>query len=848
LSSAKVKMSNKQTIIYDVIAIARDVAGASLIVVALLVSLLMTPSLRSQELEQGFLNPPDSAKPRVLWMWMGSNISKAGITGDLEALKAAGFGGMTMFSLADITTPWAGVIAKSPTPGIVAFSDPWWALVRHAAGESARLGLDFGLHNCAGYESSGGPWITPDLSMKELVWSEKPVRGPGPFKGTLARPAVDPRANMPFPVYNPETGLVEKPEIPARGTFYHDIAVLALPAEGIVREDQVIDLTSKMGRQGEIEWVIPAGSWVIYRFGYTTNGSLLQPAQWEAGGLECDKMDPEAVAFHLDHVLGEIRDRLGDLVGRGFTHLHFDSYEAGPATWTPRMREEYRARRGHDLVPWLPVLAKRTIGSAARADKFRADFERTVQDLYRDVFYATASKKIREAGLEFMCEPYGGPWRVEEVVPHVDRVMTEFWTNDGAFTPYELEATVKALRQAGRNVIEAEAFTGKPEFSQWRETPAWLKPIGDAAFCAGVNLMSLHRFVHQPWADRWRPGNTMGQWGTHFDRTQTWWEPGAAWVKYIGRCQFMLQRGKTVEAPGDFSVENVQGGLNLKFIHRVECQSDIYFVANIASNGGQARCAFGVSGRQPELWDPVWGTTRDLPEFETRSGCTVIPLTFAPAQSFFVVFRRRPTPAKAGAKNFPEPKPAAELSGPWNVSFDKKWGGPEKVVFESLGDWTARPEPEIKYFSGTAAYSKTFDMIDIDRPAHRWLIVDLGVVNHLAHIILNGCDLGVVWCAPWRVVVPQGLMKTVGNEIIVEVTNVWANRLIGDEQEPADCVWMPGHMGFGGFLKEFPDWFLKGALRPAKKRLAFTTWNYFTKVSPLEPSGLLGPVRVLIEE
>jgi hypothetical protein len=512
------------------------------------------------------------------------------------------------------------------------------------------------------------------------------------------------------------------------------------------------------------------------------------------------------------------------------------------------MREEFRARRGHDLVPWLPALAERTIGSAARTDKFRADFERTVQDLYRDVFYATASKKIREAGLDFMCEPYGGPWRVEEVVPHVDRVMTEFWTDGGAFTPYELEATVKALRQAGRNVIEAEAFTGKPEFSQWRETPAWLKPIGDAAFAAGVNLMSLHRFVHQPWDDRWRPGNTMGQWGTHFDRTQTWWEPGAAWVKYLGRCQFLLQRGRTVEAPSDFSVENVQGGLNLKFIHRVEGQSDIYFVANIASNGGPARCAFGVSGRLPELWDPVWGTTRDLPEFEMRSDRTVIPLTFAPAQSFFVVFRRPLDPPKAGAKNFPEPKPAAELSGPWNVSFDKKWGGPEKVVFKSLGDWTARPEPEIKYFSGTAAYSKTFDMIGIDRPAHRRLFIDLGLVNHLARVILNGRNLGVVWCAPWRVVVPQGLMKTVGNEITVEVTNVWANRLIGDEQEPADCVWMPGHMGFGGFLKEFPDWFLKGKPRPAKKRLAFTTWNYFTKDSPLAPSGLLGPVRVLIAD
>lgn len=841
-------MNNDRTTVQDVIAGVRGAAVRIAVGAALFVSFVTAPSLGAQDLEKKFLNPPDSARPRVLWMWMGSNISKDGITRDLEALKAAGFGGTTMFSLADTTTPWAGVIAKGPTPEIVAFSEPWWALVRHAANESARLGLDFGMFNGPGYESSGGPWITPDISMQEMVWSEKVVYGPGPFRGSLSRPAVDLRANMPFPVYNPETGLVEKPEIPDRGTLYNDIAILALPAEGVVREDRVIDLTSKMGRQGELEWDVPAGTWVVYRFGYTTNGSLLQPAQWEAKGLECDKMNPEAVAFHLDHVLGEIRSRLGDLVGRGFTHLHFDSYEAGPATWTPLMRKEFGTRRGYDLVPWLPALAKRTIGSAAQTEKFRADFERTIQDLYRDVFYATASKKIRQAGLKFMCEPYGGPWRIEEVVPYVDRVMTEFWTDGGAFTPYELEATVKALRRAGRNIIEAEAFTGKPEFSQWRESPAWLKPIGDAAFSAGVNLMSLHRFVHQPWGDRWRPGNAMGQWGTHFDRTQTWWEPGAAWVKYLGRCQFMLQRGRVVEAPNDFSVEAPQGGLDLRSLHRIDEQSDIYFVANIARNGGQARCAFGVSGRQPELWDPVWGTIRDLPEFETRPGATVIPMTFAPAQSFFVVFRRPSDPAKAGGKNFPEPKVGSELPGPWNVTFDKRWGGPEKVVFERLEDWTARPEPEIKYFSGTAAYSQTFDLIRVDRPGRQRLSIDLGLVNHLARVILNGRDLGVVWCAPWRVAVPTGLMKTVRNEITIEVTNVWANRLIGDEQEPADCVWSPGHMGFGGFLQEFPEWFLKGKARPGKKRLTFTTWNYFTKDSPLAPSGLVGPVRVLIEE
>jgi hypothetical protein len=223
-------------------------------------------------------------------------------------------------------------------------------------------------------------------------------------------------------------------------------------------------------------------------------------------------------------------------------------------------------------------------------------------------------------------------------------------------------------------------------------------------------------------------------------------------------------------------------------------------------------------------------------------------MTFAPAQSFFIVFRRPLDPPKAGGKNFPEPKAAAELSGPWNVSFDKAWGGPGQVVFERLEDWTARPEPEIKHFSGTAAYQKIFDLIDIDRPAQQQLFIDLGLVNHLARVILNGRDLGVVWCAPWRVAVPLGLMKTVHNEITIEVTNVWANRLIGDEQEPADCAWSPGHLGFGGFLKEFPDWFLKGKPRPAKKRLAFTTWNYFTKDSPLAPSGLLGPVRVLIAD
>ena len=117
-----------------------------------------------RDLATAFVTPPESTRPYVLWMWMGSNISREGITADLEAMKEAGIGGATIFSLADTLMPWSGVIGKSPTPEVVTWTEPWWALVRHAASECHRLGLELILHNCAGYESSGGTWITPELA------------------------------------------------------------------------------------------------------------------------------------------------------------------------------------------------------------------------------------------------------------------------------------------------------------------------------------------------------------------------------------------------------------------------------------------------------------------------------------------------------------------------------------------------------------------------------------------------------------------------------------------------------------------------------------------------------------
>lgn len=224
-------------------------------------------------------------------------------------------------------------------------------------------------------------------------------------------------------------------------------------------------------------------------------------------------------------------------------------------------------------------------------------------------------------------------------------------------------------------------------------------------------------------------------------------------------------------------------------------------------------------------------------------------MTFEPHQSSFIVFRSAAAGArpegKAGRRdaNFLTTAETGKLLGPWDVSFDPKWGGPEKITFDELDDWSRRAENGIKYYSGQATYRKTFDMPgahDSGRSARRaWL--DLGAVRNIARVRLNGKDLGVVWCAPWRVEI-TGIAKREGNRLEITVANLWPNRLIGDEQLPADCDYGPG-----GSLARWPEWLAKGNPRPSPGRYTFTTWKHFDKNSPLLPSGLLGPVTIRSE-
>lgn len=170
----------------------------------------------------------------------------------------------------------------------------------------------------------------------------------------------------------------------------------------------------------------------------------------------------------------------------------------------------------------------------------------------------------------------------------------------------------------------------------------------------------------------------------------------------------------------------------------------------------------------------------------------------------------------------------------------------------ALGDWTKSEYPATRYFSGTKTYRATFDCTNpcafaFLRENTPSAALDLGtVLGATAQVRLNGCDLGVVWCAPWRVKIPAGVLKARGNEIEIDVTNVWRNRLIGDEREPPDVDFAKAPYPGGDMMLAYPEWFKAGvATRPSKGRKYFTVWNYFTKDAPLVPSGLLGPVGLL---
>ncbi len=335
---------------------------------------------------------------------------------------------------------------------------------------------------------------------------------------------------------------------------YFDVSESASSDRPCIAPDKVINLTASLSRDGLLKWTAPPGNWHIIRFGYTSTGAENGPATKEGRGLECDKMDASALDLHFNSYPQKLVDAAGKYAGNTFKFLLIDSWECGYQNWTANFPVEFQKRRGYKIINWLPVLCGQTVGNVAQSEAFLYDFRKTIAELIEQNYYKHFSRLCRKANIEMHAEViYGGtgypPLDVLKCNSYADMPMFEFWAGHNSktsfpeYTPVERPEAVfpaYACLCYDKPILGAEAYTAQAHYS---ESPWDLKPFGDRAYCSGVNQFILHSYVHQPFDKK--PGMTLYQWGSHFNRNNLYWQHISSWSDYHARVQYVLQKGTT---------------------------------------------------------------------------------------------------------------------------------------------------------------------------------------------------------------------------------------------------------------------------------------------------------------
>ena len=280
----------------------------------------------------------------------------------------------------------------------------------------------------------------------------------------------------------------------------------------------------------------------IIRIGHTSTGHTNATAGG-AKGLECDKFSRETVSKQVDSWFGLFKQRPHANV---IKYLHVDSWECGSQNWGKNFAQEFKARRGYDLIPWLPVMIGIPIESAAKSDEVLRDIRKTIDELVNEVFFVTVAQKAKEYGVQLSSESVA-PTMVSDGIAHykyVDVPMGEFWLNSPTHDkPNDMLDAISGAHIYGKNIVQAEGFTEVR--GVWNETPASIKALLDRNFALGMNRLFFHVNTHNPWLDR-KPGMTLDGIGLFFQRDQTWFAEAKPFVDYITRCQTLLQKGKPV--------------------------------------------------------------------------------------------------------------------------------------------------------------------------------------------------------------------------------------------------------------------------------------------------------------
>lgn len=261
----------------------------------------------------------------------------------------------------------------------------------------------------------------------------------------------------------------------------------------------------------------------------------------------------------------------------------------------------------------------------------------------------------------------------------------------------------------------------------------------------------------------------------------------------------------------DFTYAGTGANSRLLTLHRRSADADIYFISNQQAQAETLEASFRVAGKVPELWRAETGESEPL-SYRLDGGRVVTPLKLEPYEAAFVVFRRA---AQAPQRTVFTGKTTElrALAGPWTVSFEPGRGAPASATFDKLISWPESADPGIRYFSGGATYAQTLDVPGDWLISGRKVQLDLGDVKELAVISVNGKVVSTAWHAPYKVDL-TGALRPGANRLEIKVVNLWPNRLIGDKQ-------------------------------PGAKPVAFAPQSSYRANSPLLPSGLLGPVRIL---
>jgi len=513
-------------------------------------------------LKEAFVDPPESSKPGVYWYFMDGNLSMEEMTRDLESMKESGINHVIFLEVG------IGV----PRGPIDFMSEEWQDHFVHAVRETERLGMKILMGAGPGWCGSGGPWVKPEESMKHLVFSETRIKG---GKG------VD--VELPVPEQRSTTWHRMK------DPYYEDVAVYAIPAEAkplisdinekalyerdpysskpnvkpylpapasyeeakenkVLNHKDIVDANPYLQANGHLVWDAPQGKWTIIRMGIRVTGASTRPSPEPVIGLEANKLDAGDFENHLKNYTDILLEKTAPRKeGVGWTGFHMDSWESGAQNWTDDIVEEFMEQRGYDPEPYFLAYTGRAIESVEITERFLWDLRQTCKELLLENHAEFGKAYAHKNGLELTIEPYDmNPAGDLDLGSVADVIMAEFWSKRFGFhTSYAVLQATSISHITGHPVVGAEVFTSNNN-EAWQEYPWSMKDQSDWALALGVNRFAYHTFAHKPLGEEHRPGMTMGPYGVHWDRGQTWWPMVGAYHSYISRCSHMMQQGQAV--------------------------------------------------------------------------------------------------------------------------------------------------------------------------------------------------------------------------------------------------------------------------------------------------------------